>query len=116
MELTLIRLVSVAMFLTISAYTLATVSIDGWDLLTPFFTDLLSLKWPGQFNLDFSFYLLLSTLWYVWRNEYSRLSLITAPVVLVGGMLVFAAYLFWLTFRVNGQIDVLVSGPNRTNQ
>lgn len=116
MEIKVIRTLSATMFLGIVAYTLTTVALFGVDLVTPFFTDLVSLSWPGQFNFDFSLYLILSTLWYVWRNGFTQHSLMTAPVILIGGMCALSAYWFWLSYRVQGRIDVLLMGQTRATQ
>ncbi|MEO0400786.1 MAG: hypothetical protein AAF214_00265 [Pseudomonadota bacterium] len=108
-----LRRVVGAMVAVLVVYTLVVMVVHGPDLLTPFFGDLVAVNWSGQFNLDFSLYLVLSTLWFVWRNGFSRISLICAPVVLVGGMLVFGCYLIWQSTRVEGRMDVLLLGPGR---
>ena len=109
----LIRVLCIAMFVGIVVFTVAAIRQDGWDLATPFLSDMQAMNWSGQFNYDFSCYLALSTLWFVWRNEGSALSLIAAPLVLLGGILIFAVYLFALSFFVDGRLDILLLGRER---
>lgn len=111
-----IRGMSLAMFLGIVFYTVAVGQNDGWDLVTPFLSDLIAVNWSGQFNFDFTCYLILSTAWFLWRNEFAGSSLAMAPLILVGGILVFSAYIFYLTFRVDGRIDVLLIGETRVGR
>lgn len=108
-----LRMICGVLFAILAIYTAITISRDGMDLVTPFFSDILSLTWPGQFNVDFSSYLVLGTIWFVWRNDGATLSLVLAPVVLTGGMLVLAAYLIWLSYRVDARMDVLFLGRRR---
>jgi len=97
----------------VAVYTLVTIGREGLDLISPFFGDLFALGWPGQFNLDFSTYLILSTVWFLWRNAFSTQAIAFAPLVCVGGMLVLGPYLIWLSFRVHRRMDVLLLGPTR---
>ncbi|MFK7751094.1 MAG: hypothetical protein AB8B51_00960 [Sedimentitalea sp.] len=94
--MTQLRFVLIAMILIIAAFTAAAVADGGFDLITPFFAPILGLTWQGQFNVDFSFYLVLSGIWMAWRGGFSggsiALGLLAPPL----GMLFFAPYLIYL--------------------
>ncbi|WP_299372225.1 hypothetical protein [uncultured Tateyamaria sp.] len=108
-----LRLICFGLVAVLVVYTLVVVGRDGLDLITPFAGAVLAMNWQGQFNVDFSTYLLLSTVWFLWRNAFSTQAWVFAPLVCVGGMLVFGSYLIWLSFRVDGRLDVLLLGPSR---
>lgn len=108
-----LRVFLVIAFLVITTYTVLAVGRDGWDLVTPFFHDVHSLSWPGQFNLDFLFYLWLSGLWVAWRHKFSVGGIGLALIASVGGILFFAPYLIWASFKANGNIAQLLLGEAR---
>ena len=114
--MTAVRGMSLAMFLGMVVYTVAVGQNHGWDFVSPFLSDLGAVNWSGQFNFDFGCYLIASTVWFLWRNEFTGASLAMAPLILTGGMLAFSAYLFYLTFRVDGRIDVLLIGAGRASR
>lgn len=105
----LLALQTVAIFV----YTALSVRNEGWDLFTIFVNNLTSLTWNGQFNLDFSSYLLLSGLWILWRNKFSPASLLIGGVATILGILFFAPYLLYLLYIENGDLrKVLVGRDN----
>lgn len=108
-----LRVFLVITFLVIATYTVLTVGHDGWNLVTPLFHDVQSFSWPGQFNLDFLFYLWLSALWVAWRHKFSIGGIGLALLASVGGILFFAPYLIWASFRANGDIAKLLLGEAR---
>jgi hypothetical protein len=65
------RVFLAACCVVIVGYTAVTIAHHGWNLLPIFFGDMAAMTWPGQFNLDFMTFLLLSGLWVSWRNEFS---------------------------------------------
>lgn len=54
------RYVLIAMTVLIYVFTMAAVANSGINLITPFLTPILALSWQGQFNFDFTCYLVLS--------------------------------------------------------
>ena len=56
-----------------------------------FFGDMAKFTWPGQFNLDFTTFLMLSGLWVAWRHHFSASGLILGAIAVVGGMLFLVA-------------------------
>ena len=109
----MLRTVSALVLLCILGLTFAVVSQYGWNFVTPFVGSIFAMTWQGQFNFDFASYLLISTLWFVWRNGATTKTFLMAPFILIGGMLVFAPYLLYLSFRCEGRLDVLLIGPHR---
>ena len=110
------RSLLVLMTVSIVAYTLTAGVNHGWNLLPVFFGDMLAITWPGQFNLDFTCFLILSGLWISWRHEFSPSGLALGLISTVGGILVVAPYLLFATFQAKGAMDVLLLGQKRAMQ
>ncbi|MGB0222583.1 MAG: hypothetical protein ACPF85_04875 [Luminiphilus sp.] len=81
------------MLIAISAYTAVTVQQYGWNLFTPFFSEMLTYSWFGQFNLDFMFMLSLSALWVSWRHRFSPTGFALGVLAFLGGILFLTVYL-----------------------
>lgn len=107
------RVLVAAIFLVILVYTLQVSAVHGWDLVPIFFAAIGAMTWQGQFNVDFSCFLILSGLWTAWRNDYSPLGLILAPVAVFGGALFLSAYLLVMSFQVQGNLLALLIGGRR---
>ncbi len=82
----------------------------GFNLFTPFFADIKSVNWAGQFNVDFSSYLLLSALWVAWREQFSAKGIISALVASVFGIMFLAPYLLIATIVHKGDIKKVLIG------
>jgi hypothetical protein len=111
--MTALRALLALMALAIVAYTSVTISLHGWNLLPVFFGDMAQLTWPGQFNLDFFTFLLLSGVWLAWRHHFSLAGLALAVVAVFGGMLFLSVYLLLASFKANGDVKVLLLGARR---
>lgn len=107
------RALLVAIFFVIAGYTLAVGGVHGWNLVPAFFSAIGERTWQGQFNVDFSCFLILSGLWTVWRNDFSPLGLVLAPVATFGGALFLSAYLLILSFQTKGDMAALLLGTKR---
>ena len=81
------------------------------DLLQVFFGDMATMGWPGQFNLDFMCFLVLSALWLSWRHHFSPIGILLGVVGFFGGALFLSAYLFIESVRAKGDFKALL--PNR---
>ena len=66
--------------------------------------------WPGQFNLDFFCFLLLSGLWVSWRGRFRPAALGLGLLAVFGGMLVLAIYLLIALSRSEGDIRKVLLG------
>ena len=83
----------------------------GLNLFTVFFGDMAAMTWPGQFNLDFFGFLLLSGIWVLWRNDFRPISYPLALAAVLGGMGFLCIYLLYLIARSKGDIaHVLLGG------
>jgi hypothetical protein len=112
----LFRLFLIACLIAIIAYTSVTIANHGMNLLPIFFGDMAEMGWPGQFNLDFFTFLLLSGIWVAWRNNFTPAALALALVAVLGGMLFLSTYLLFLIARTNGDIRVIMLGEKRARQ
>ncbi len=109
----LLRLVLVSYLVVLGGYTAAVSSNHGWDLLSVFFGDMAAMAWPGQFNLDFMGYLMLSALWTAWRHHFSPAGLGLAIVAFFGGMMILAIYLLVLSFQTQSGVAEILLGKKR---
>lgn len=111
--MTLFRLFLAACTLVLLAYTGVTIANHGWGLLPIFFGDMAAMTWPGQFNLDFFMFLLLSGIWVSWRHRFRPAGLALGVLAVFGGMLFLSLYLLVATVRARGDVRVLLLGPER---
>ncbi|NTZ43292.1 hypothetical protein G7A66_09375 [Altererythrobacter sp. SALINAS58] len=108
------RTVLIALWVVLAGYTAVVVARHGMGLLSIFFGDIAAIGWPGQFNLDFLCFLVLSALWTAWRNGFSATGLILALFAFIGGAGFLLPYLLYLTFREGGELSRILVGPQRT--
>ena len=111
--MTAFRLLLIALLLTIIGYTAIVVAEHGFTLIPVFFGDIAAFGWPGQFNVDFATFLVLSALWVAWRHQFSAIGLILAVPAAFGGMLFLATYLLIASYAANGDARVLLLGQGR---
>jgi hypothetical protein len=104
------RLLLGALWLALAIYTGVVVAEHGLNLLPIFFGDVARFDWPGQFNLDFLCFLILSALWTAWRNNYSPLGLVLAFVAFVGGAGFLLPYLLLLSVQTRGDMRAVLLG------
>lgn len=91
-------------------YTIIAIKNDGPNFLGRAGEFLLSLKWMGQFTLDFNCYLMLSALWLTWRNKFSVRSILLALSAMILGIIVFAPYLLYLIVQEKGDLKKVLTG------
>lgn len=92
----------------LTGYTLVVIQNHGMNLLPVFFGDMAAIAWPGQFNLDFLGFLVLSALWTAWRNGFSALGLVLAVIAFFGGMAFLSTYLLILSLGTTSIRDMLL--------
>ena len=114
--MTLFRLFLLICLIMIVGYTLVTISNHGFDLMPVFFGDMAAMAWPGQFNLDFFTFLLLSGIWVSWRHQFSPAGLLLGLVAVLGGMLFLSIYLLAASFQTQGNVKALLLGEARSRQ
>ena len=91
-------------------YTVITIQNDGFNFLERYQEFAFSMKWMGQFALDFQCYLILSAVWIAWRNRFTTKSIIFAIIAMILGIIVFAPYLLYLIHKENGDISKVLIG------
>lgn len=96
--MTRLRYTLIAMAVLIVVFTVAAIADGGINLITP----ILSLSWQGQFNIDFTCYLVLSGIWMAWRGGFSSGSVALGTLTPPLGILFFAPYLLYLVGKSNG--------------
>lgn len=109
----LFRLFLAAFLIVLVAYTSATIANHGINLFPQFFGDMAAMGWPGQFNLDFMGFLMLSALWVAWRHRFSLVGLVLAVLAFNGGMLFLTIYLLVHSHRTKGDMRALLLGESR---
>ena len=111
--MTAFRLLLILILLGLGAYTAVTVSAHGLNFYPDYFGDLGAMGWPGQFNLDFTFLLVLAALWIAWREHFAPIGLAIGAAVFFGGALVVCAYLLVASLSAGGNASVLLLGRKR---
>jgi hypothetical protein len=107
------RVLLAAIFVMLAGYTAVVGGNHGWDLLSVFFGDIVKMEWPGQFNLDFTFMLMLSGLWVAWRHGFTPVGLLLGFLAFNGGALFLSAYLLVLTGQAKGNMREVLLGMAR---
>lgn len=107
------RVFLVVIFTCVIIYTAIVGVNHGWGLFPVFFGDMVAMSWPGQFNLDFMCFLMLSGLWLAWRHHFSPGGLALGVLGVFGGIVVLAPYLFVASLNANGDVKELFLGKVR---
>ena len=107
------RALLVTIIVGVGIYTSTTIANHGPALFGVFFGDMMAMAWPGQFNLDFMCFLIFSGLWLAWRHHFSPGGIALG----IGGVLLGAPYLsiylLITSFRVHGDVRMLLLGEAR---
>jgi hypothetical protein len=107
------RILLVAIITIVGAYTVVVIADHGWGLLPIFYSDITQMDWRGQFNMDFSSFLILGSIWLMWRHHFAPLGLLFGLVIFAGGAPFLCAYLLIASFRTNGDVKELLLGKRR---
>jgi NADH:ubiquinone oxidoreductase subunit 2 (subunit N) len=108
-----IRLVSALMLLVMVVYTVFVVMNHGVNFVPEYIGNIVAMNWAGQFQMDFTCYLILSALWVAWRHEFSGAGIGLAVCAVCGGMLFFAAYVLVTALQEKGDVQAFVVGKRR---
>ena len=111
--MTLFRLFLVAVIAIVGAYTSVTIANHGMGLYPVFFGDIAEMAWPGQFNLDFLFFLIFSGFWVAWRHAFSVSGLVLGFAAFNLGAPFLAAYLLIESVRNKGDSAAILLGKAR---
>ena len=104
----ILRIFLVIHLAVLTGYTLTVIQTHGMNLMPVFLGDMAAVAWPGQFNLDFLGFLILSALWTAWRHGFSPLGLVLAVVAFFGGMAFLSIYLLILSLGTDNIRDILL--------
>lgn len=107
------RVLLAVLFATVVVYTVVVVADHGMNLFPVFFGDIAKMAWPGQFNLDFMGFLVLSGTWLAWRHHFSPGGIALGILGFFGGVPVLTAYLLWASFAAEGDPARLLLGDRR---
>ena len=92
--------------------TIYAISKLGFNWPSVYFGDLITHAWRSQFNTDFLIHLILLCSWIVWREDSKLNGAIYGFLsIFMGGMFGFA-YLFYATFKAEGNIKALLLGAH----
>jgi hypothetical protein len=111
--MTIFRLILAAWLAVLTAYTAVVIANHGFGLFEVFFGDILSMGWPGQFNLDFLGFLFLSGLWVSWRHHFSPAGLALGVVALLGGIPFLTIYLLVVSRAPDCDMKMILLGSQR---
>lgn len=106
----LFKLLLIIQTVVVFVYTIWAFKNEGANLFDIFSSNIQSLTWNGQFNLDFSCYLTLSGLWIMWRNKFASSSIVFGIVAMILGIIVFAPYILYLYTKESGNLKKLLIG------
>ncbi len=107
------RIILAILWAAMMAYTAITIAHHGWNFFPVFFGDLAGMSWRGQFNIDFGSFLLLSSLWVMWRHHFSGGGIMLGLLAPIGGAVFLTAYLMVVSFQVRGDMKLLLLGERR---
>ncbi|WBX98718.1 hypothetical protein [Chryseobacterium gambrini] len=105
-----LKILLIVQSLTLFVYTIFCFQKEGANLLSVFVNNIVALGWNGQFNLDFSCYLMLSGLWIMWRNNFTLKSIFIAITASIVGIMVFAPYFLFLLIKEKGDLKRTLTG------
>lgn len=102
----------IGMIIAMAVYTIAAASKEGINLFAVFIENLTSFGWSGQFNLDFTCYLMLSGIWIMWRDRFTASSIVLGSAAMILGILLFAPILIYLIQKEKGDLKAVLLGRN----
>ena len=111
--MTAFRVFLAVLWAMLVVYTGLVMANHGTGLFAVFFGDMAAMGWPGQFNLDFLFMLMLSGLWVAWRHRFSGAGLVLAVLAVFGGALFLTTYLFIVSSQAKGDVREVLLGKGR---
>ncbi len=109
------RVLLAIMITGIIGYTGVASVNHGVNLLPVFFGNMAAMTWSGQFNFDFTCFLVLSGLWLAWCHHFSSGGLALGMLGFFGGILVLAPYLLFASYKTNGNMKEILLGKIRAN-
>lgn len=109
----LFRLILVAIILIVGGYTIPVLANYGWNFMPFYLADIAKMGWAGQFNVDFGAFLLLGSIWLMWRHHFTPLGLLFGLVIFAGGAPFLCGYLLIASLQTKGDVKALLLGSKR---
>lgn len=98
------------MTLAVAILTLLALQREGAGLFQVFISNIRAGGWNGQFNADFTCYLVLSGLWLMWRNHFRPSAILLGLAAAILGIILFAPYMVFLLYREKGNLVKVLVG------
>ena len=111
--MTLFRIFLITIIAIVGVYTAIVIANHGMGLYPIFFGDIADMTWPGQFNLDFLCFLIMSGVWVAWRQAFSVSGLVLGFAAFNLGAPFLAAYLLIESVRNKGDSAAILLGKAR---
>jgi hypothetical protein len=111
-----LRILLIAFGTILATYTAVTIARVGWNFFPVYFGDIAGMSWRGQFDVDFSFFLVLSAIWVMWRHHFSSSGVILGIIAPIGGAVFLSTYLLIASFQVHGDMKALLLGERRARE
>lgn len=108
-----LRILLIVFLLVVTGYTVVAIGNEGWNLYSYYFSNLAEMGWSGQFNADFTTYLVLSGLWLAWRHHFSGVGLLIGFGGSMLGMPFLSAYLLIVMAKDKPDMAELLLGKAR---
>ncbi len=109
------RSLLIVLWIVMLGVTAVVIVNHGINLFPVFFGDIADMTWRGQFNVDFSCFLVLSATWLMWRHEFSPIGIVVGVIGFFGGALFLTAYLLIASFAANGDMKEVLLGKGRSS-
>ena len=111
--MTAFRILLTTLWVILTAVTVIAMVNHGPNLFSVFFGDIRELTWRGQFNVDFSCYLIFSALWLMWRHQFAPIGYVLGVFGFFGGAFFLIIYLLIVSFKTEGDMAELFLGTDR---
>ncbi|MFN3198684.1 MAG: hypothetical protein ACE366_09770 [Bradymonadia bacterium] len=106
------RMFLLAATVLIYVFTVAAINSQGFNWPAVALADLQAMNWRSQFDFDFIVYLLMTSAWMSWREEFSVRGKTYAVLnVVMGGMFAFP-YVLYLSYASKGDPRKVLLGAH----
>jgi len=105
----LFRLVLVVMFVAMLIFTVRVIGVQGIN----FVNYAVLTGWQGQFNYDFVCFIVLVSIWIMWRHNFSIKGIVLGLITPFGGILYLAPYLFIISILAKDNSVEFFIGKNK---
>jgi hypothetical protein len=111
--MTAFRILLVAIIAIVGIYTAIVIREYGMDFISPFYADIARMGWPGQFNMDFHAFLILGSVWLMWRHHFSLPGILLGLAIFAGGAPFLCFYLLVVMAKDRAEVAELLLGKTR---